>query len=119
MISKSKNRKRLFRIVLAVVLALLVVAVIAGPTFAALVWEHKWDHRTVLFEIPKGPGFNARSEGHTGWLSVEGTKVADNTYSCAGSMSARAYLYATGNEKIRVRIACLRVTPTRAPTMKP
>ena len=112
------NRKRTAKIALVVILAIVIVGVVAGPVFAALLWTHEWDHRTVLFEIPKAEGFNARSEGHSSWLDVEGTKIADDTYGCAGNMSARAYLFATSGEEIRVRVSCLQITPTLAPTQR-
>jgi hypothetical protein len=108
------------KIVAIVLLVALMVGVLVGPTLAALTWQHEWDHRSVLFEVPPGDGYYARSEGHSGWIGLGGAdKISDRTYSCLGSKSVRVTLFAEADKDVRIRVACAVMTPTVAPTRRP
>ena len=102
-----------------VILVGLLVAAIAVPAFAALKWQHEWDHRSIVFEIPKGDGYNARTEGHSGWVGLNATKLLDKSYGCSGAYSPRVVLYAEADEDVRVMVGCAVMTPTPAPPMQP
>ena len=124
-------RKRKYRILLVVLLVGLAVTLVAGPTFAALVWEEVWNHTTSqadLFRSFNDPN-RFHSYGWWGWESWgETTQVWVKEWDCNDYEEyrydgERIWCFASDSDpytgSVRCRMGCAWMTETPCPTMPP
>ena len=99
------------KIIAIVLLVLVIAAVVVGPTLAALVWEHKWDARTVILDRPGSSNFH--SYGDSGFVAWSGDKIFYKNFSC--QYGERVRVYAKGDGSVSVEGGCAVMTPTVRP----
>jgi hypothetical protein len=91
-------------------LVLVLAALIVGPVFAALLWEHRWDARTVIIDRLGSSYFH--SYGHSNWMPWEGTQTYYKILSCSGSKGERVRLVARQDGAVSIMGGCAVMTPT-------
>lgn len=104
-------KKRKFRIILAVILALLVIGVVARPILAALLWEYGGDTRTVIIDMPYN-SIRFHSYGYDDWQPFEGTEVHYERWNCGPTHGERVRCFSPDDGSMSCFLGCARITPT-------